>query len=210
MTAPAAPGSGRRGSARRGPGRPADETDRRGAIVSAARAEFAAKGYDGASIRAIAARAEVDPALVHHYFGSKERVFVAAMALPFDPARVLPAALAGDADGLPERLVRLFFSVWDDPRSREPMLALIRSAVTNEAAAGMVRQFVGAALLRRVAELVPGPEPELRVEAAVAQLVGAVLLRYVLEVEPLASLPTEDLVAVLVPAVRAHLAVPGG
>lgn len=200
MTPPVA-----RRSARRGPGRPGDEADRRGAIVAAARTEFAAKGYDGASIRAIAARADVDPALVHHYFGTKEQVFVAAMALPFDPAVALPAALAGDVLGLPERLVRLFFSVWDDPVSREPLIALVRSAVTNEAAAGMMRQFVGSALIGRVADLVPGPDPRLRAEAAVSQLVGAALLRYVLEVEPLASVPAEDLVALLVPAVRAHL-----
>ena len=83
-------------AARRGPGRPADETDRRGAILAAARTEFAGKGYDGASIRAIAARADVDPALVHHYFGSKEQVFVAAMAVPFDPSDVLLDVLAGD------------------------------------------------------------------------------------------------------------------
>jgi AcrR family transcriptional regulator len=145
---------------------------------------------------------------VHHYFGSKEGVFVAAMALPFDPARDLPAALAGDLDGLPERLVRLFFSVWDDPAGREPLLALLRSAVTNQAAAGMMRQFVGSALLGRLAELVPGPDAPLRAEAAVSQLVGAALLRYVLEVEPLASLPAEDLVALLVPAVRTHLVGP--
>jgi AcrR family transcriptional regulator len=194
-----------RRTARRGPGRPADETDRRGAILAAARTEFAAKGYDGASIRAIAARADVDPALVHHYFGTKERVFVAAMALPFDPASELPAALSGDLEGLPERLVRLFFSVWDDPETREPLLALLRSAVTNEAAAGMMRQFVGTALLGRVAEQLPGPDARLRTEAAVSQLVGAALLRYVLEVEPLASLPLEGLVRLLVPGVRAHL-----
>jgi len=204
VTSPAAPRT-----PRRGPGRPADEADRRGAILGAARSEFAARGYDGASLRAIAARADVDPSLVHHYFGSKEGVFVAAMALPFDPARDLPAALAGDVDGLPERLGRLFFSVWDDPAGREPLLALLRSAVTNQAAAGMMRQFVGSALLGRLAELVPGPDAPLRAEAAVSQLVGAALLRYVLEVEPLASLPAEDLVTLLVPAVRTHLVGPG-
>ena len=192
--------------ARRGPGRPADETDRRGAILAAARTEFAGKGYDGASIRAIAARADVDPALVHHYFGSKEQVFVAAMAVPFDPSEALPELLAGDPAQLGERLVRLFFTVWEDERTREPMLALLRSAVTNEAAATMLRQFVGSALLGRLADGLTGPDAQLRVEAAVGQLLGTALLRYVLVVEPIASLPVERLVPVLAPAVQQHLA----
>jgi AcrR family transcriptional regulator len=190
--------------ARRGPGRPADGGDRRTAIVAAARAVFAAKGYAAASVRGIAREAGVDPALVHHYFGTKEQVFVAAMELPFDPAERLPEVLAGDPAQLGERLVRLFVSIWDEPDFRAPMLGLLRSALTGEQGATMLREFVGGALLSRVAAVVGDIDP-LRVQAAAAQMVGVVLLRHVVRLEPIASASQEDLVALVAPVVQRHL-----
>jgi AcrR family transcriptional regulator len=190
--------------ARRGPGRPADGGDRRTAIVAAARAEFAAKGYAAASVRGIAREAGVDPALVHHYFGTKEQVFVAAMELPFDPAERLPEVLAGDPARLGERLVRLFVSIWDEPDFRAPMLGLLRSAMTGDQGATMLREFVGGALLGRVAAAVGNVDP-LRVQAAAAQMVGVVLLRHVVRLEPIASASQEDLVALVAPVVQRHL-----
>jgi AcrR family transcriptional regulator len=197
LTTPPAP-------ARRGPGRPADGGDRRTAIVAAARAEFAAKGYAAASVRGIAREAGVDPALVHHYFGTKEQVFVAAMELPFDPAERLPEVLAGDPAQLGERLVRLFVSIWDEPDFRAPMLGLLRSAMTGEQGATMLREFVGGALLGRVAAALGDVDP-LRVQAAAAQMVGVVLLRHVVRLEPIASASQEDLVALVAPVVQRHL-----
>ena len=194
--------------ARRGPGRPADDgADRRQAILDAAREQFAEKGYAAASIRAIARTADVDPALVHHYFGSKEKVFVAAMELPFDPAERLPEVLEGDLDGLAERLVRMFLDIWADPAFRAPMLGLVRSAFTSEQGATMLREFVGEALLGRVAQTVrgAGPADALRVQVAAAQLVGVVVLRYVVRLEPLASASDDDLVALLAPTVQRYL-----
>ena len=190
--------------ARRGPGRPADGGDRRTAILDAAREQFGQRGYTGASVRAIAREAGVDPALVHHYFGTKEQVFVAAMELPFDPAERLPTVLAGDRDGVGERLVRLFLEVWEQPGFRAPMLGRLRSALTGEQGAAMLREFVGSALLARVATAVGQTDP-LRVQAAVAQLVGVALLRYVVAIEPIASAPTEEIVALVAPAVQRHL-----
>jgi AcrR family transcriptional regulator len=190
--------------ARRGPGRPADGGDRRTAIVAAARAEFAAKGYAAVSVRGIAREAGVDPALVHHYFGTKEQVFVAAMELPFDPAERLPEVLAGDPAQLGERLVRLFVSIWDEPDFRAPMLGLLRSAMTGEQGATMLREFVGGALLGRVAAAVGDIDP-LRLQAAAAQMVGVVLLRHVVRLEPMASASQEELVALVAPVVQRHL-----
>jgi AcrR family transcriptional regulator len=191
-------------SARRGPGRPADGGDRRTAILDSAREQFAAKGYAAASVRAIARGADVDPALVHHYFGTKEQVFVAAMELPFQPGEMLPAALAGDPDGLGERLVRLFLGAWDQPEFRAPMLGMLRSAMTGEQGATMLREFVGSALIGRVAEAV-GPVDPLRVQAAAAQMVGVVMLRHVIRLEPLASASVDEVVALIAPAVQRHL-----
>lgn len=191
---------------RRGPGRPAaDGADRRTAILDAAREEFGAHGYDGATIRGIARRADVDPALVHHYLGSKEQLFVAAMQLPFDPSAALPALLEGSLDGLGERLVRFFLHVWDDPVRRAPFLAVLGSAMTNEQAAVMLREFVSQALLARLVSATGEPIDPLRVQAAVGQLIGVALMRHVVGIEPLASASGEDLVALLAPTVQAYL-----
>ena len=190
--------------AKRGPGRPADGGDRRTAILSAAREQIAATGYAAASVRGIARQAGVDPALVHHYFGTKEQVFVAAMQLPFQPGEMLPQVLAGDPDGLGERLVRLFLGAWDSPEFRAPMLGMLRSAMTGEQGAAMLREFVGSALIGRVAEAV-GPVDPLRVQAAAAQMVGVVILRHVIRLEPLASAAVDDVVALIAPAVQRHL-----
>jgi AcrR family transcriptional regulator len=191
---------------KRGPGRRPGSVDTRGQVLDAARTEFADKGYAGASVRGIARAAGVDPSLVHHYFGSKEQVFVAAMALPIDPATALPDVLAGDPDHLGERFARLFIGLWSDEAFREPMLALLRSATTGERGAQMLREFVGSALLGRVASSVHGPDAELRVATAAAQLVGIVLLRYVIKIPPLVAASEEEIVALVAPTLQRYLA----
>jgi AcrR family transcriptional regulator len=189
---------------RRGPGRPADGGDRRSLILAAAREEFAGKGYAAASVRGIARSAEVDPALVHHYFGTKEQVFVAAMELPFAPAELVPQILDGPPDQLGERLVRTFLGVWASPDFRSPMLGMLRSAMTGEQGAAMLREFVGSALLGRIAAA-GGPADPLRLQVAAAQMVGVVILRHVVRIEPMASASEDDLVALVAPAVQRYL-----
>lgn len=186
-------------------GRRTGGADTRGTILAVARSEFAAKGYDGASVRGIARAAGVDPALVHHYFGTKERVFVAAMALPFEPQHVLPQLLAGPDEDLGERVVRFFLGVWARPEGRAPFLGMLGSAVTNEQAAAMLREFVSSAILARVASALELPDRELRVAVAAAQLIGMGLLRYVVRVEPLAGATDDEVVALVAPAVQRYL-----
>lgn len=184
-------------------GRRPGATETRTVILDAARVLFGDNGYDGTTIRAIARAAEVDPALVHHFFGTKEHIFVAAMELPFDPAEAIPRVLEGDRDALGERLVRFWLSVWSDPEGRAPFLAIIRSATVNEHAAATLREFVSRALLGRI---VAGlGTPRLRVEAAAAQLIGLVVLRYVVRIEPLASADEETVVATVAPTVQRYL-----
>lgn len=173
-------------------------------MLDAARTEFAEKGYDGASVRGIARVADVDPALVHHYFGSKEQVFVAAMALPLDPGDALPDLLSGDPETLGERFARFFLGLWSEPGFREPMLALLRSATTSDKGAAMLREFVGSALLGRVATAVQGPDAPLRAATAAAQLVGVVLLRYVIEMPPLVAADDEQIVALVAPTLQRY------
>ncbi|MDT0341709.1 TetR/AcrR family transcriptional regulator [Streptomyces litchfieldiae] len=175
-------------------------------ILDSARTEFAERGYDKASIRAIARGAEVNPALVHHYFGTKEQVFAAAVAAAAAPAtQGLPQDSQFAADEFGVRFTRLFFGIWENPATRIPLLAIVRSAVNNETAARIFRGFVTAQLLSRVTGGLNTPDAELRAELAAAQLVGTVLLRYVLKAEPLASTDAEELIRRLAPVVQHHL-----
>lgn len=198
---------------RRGRGRPPRDEGAgpgtRERILSSARAEFAGRGYDKASIRAIARGADVDPALVHHYFGTKEQVFGAAVEGALAPVLKVPDALAASTpDGLGEAVARTFLDVWENPETCEPLVAIVRSAVSNEQAAAVFRGLITKNLMSRVAGQVSVPDPELRVELAATQLVGAALLRYVIKIEPLASRPVEDVVARIAPIVQRHLTDP--
>ncbi|MFR9789884.1 TetR family transcriptional regulator [Streptomyces sp. MB22_4] len=178
-------------------------------ILTAAREEFSARGYDKTSVRQIAKAAGVDPALVHHYFGTKEQVFAAAVEVAFAPALAAPDTLAeGAPDGVGERLTRFVFGVWENPTTRAPLLAILRSAVTNDTAAAVFRRLVAAQLMRRVAAQLDLPDAELRAELAAAQLVGTAMLRYVLRLEPLASADVEEIVARVAPVVQGHLTRP--
>jgi AcrR family transcriptional regulator len=177
-------------------------------LLLAAREEFAAKGYDGATVRGIAGRAGVDPALVHHYFGTKEALFTNAMQFPVEPAKLIPEILADGVDQAGERLVRTLLRIWGNPATREPALALVRSAVTHEAAASMLRQFVSRALVRRVAAELDLPEAQLRVSLIASHIVGLALLRYVIRVEPLAGASDDDVVALVAPVLQRYLTGP--
>jgi AcrR family transcriptional regulator len=191
--------------ARRGPGRPAGGSDAYERILTAAREVFGANGYERASLRSIARAAGVDPALVHHYFESKEQVFVAAMDLPFDPRQALPEVVDGPWDSVGERLVRFFLGVWADPAGRGPFVALVSAATASPAGAALLREFVSGVLFPVLAARVQSPDAELRIQAAAAQLVGLGLLRHVVGVEPLATAPDEVVVALVAPTVQRYL-----
>jgi AcrR family transcriptional regulator len=156
------PGTGRAQPVRpraRGPGgrsgRRGGDSGTREAILAAARTRFGDYGYDGATIRGIAADAGVDAALVHHFFGNKERLFAAAMRLPIVPGELVASALAaaaGDPDGSPgEHLLRTVLAAWEVAEVRATFLGLLRSAVTSEQAAAMLREFATDAILARIA-----------------------------------------------------------
>ncbi|MDI3406836.1 TetR/AcrR family transcriptional regulator [Streptomyces cavernicola] len=174
-------------------------------ILEAARSEFAARGYDKTSVRGIAKVAGVDAALVHHYFGSKDEVFAAAIEVSFEPALVVPAVLAEGPEQVGERLARFFFSVWENPATRAPLLAVIRSAVTHEAAAKALRTFVLRRLLERVAGDLDVPNPQFRAELAASHMIGIAFVRYVIKVEPLASVDQEEIVALVAPTLQRYL-----
>jgi AcrR family transcriptional regulator len=192
-----------RGTGSGRPGRRPGPSQTREAVLGAARNLFAERGYEKTTIRAIGRAADVDPALVHHFFGTKEQVFIAAMAFPFDPDDLIREVISGPREGVAQRLVRFFLSVWRDPEARAPFVAILRSATTNEQAAAMLREFISSALLARVAQTLR--LPRLRVEAAAAQLVGIALVRYVVGIEPLASAPEDEIVALVTPVIEYYL-----
>jgi len=173
-------------------------------ILAAARSHFADVGFEGATIRGIAAAAKVDPKLVLHYFESKEGVFIAAVDFPFDPAVAIPALLEPGLDGLGSRLVRFFLETWESPAG-SPMLALIRSVVSSERAAAMMRAFVTREVLARVARALELDQPHLRASLVGSQLVGLAMLRYVVKVEPLASAPVARVAAWIGPTLQLYL-----
>ncbi|MCX4958946.1 TetR family transcriptional regulator [Streptomyces virginiae] len=195
---------------RRGPGRPRqDEADdgpgTQERIRLAAREVFAERGYDKTSVRGIAKVAGVDPALVHHYFGSKDDLFAAAVEVSIEPALVVPAIIGEGPDGIGERLARYFLGVWENPVTRVPLLAVIRSALTHEAAAKVLRELVLRRLLARVAADLDVPDPTFRAELAASHMVGIAILRYVVQVEPLASADPEKIVALVAPTLQRYL-----
>ena len=191
-------------------GRRPGNQDTREAIIAAAREAFAEKGYDRASIRAIATGAGVDPALVHHYFGTKDQLFLATVNAPIDPAQILPRVLDGSTEELPERLVRTFLSVWDHPVSGPAAVALLRSGLQHDWSARMLREFLTTRVIRRVISqlrLDPAEAP-LRGSLVATQMIGLGLIRYVLKVEPLAAAPPEVVVAAVAPTIHRYLLEP--
>ncbi len=192
--------------ARRRTGRRPGSADTRGRILDSARHAFGERGFEQTSVRQVAASAGVDPALVHHYFGSKQRLFVAAMEFPVDPAVVLPRLLAdGPRDELGERFVGFVVGIWDRPDVRPLVTGVVRSAVTDPMAAGMARQLLAEGPLLALAAAIDRPDAQLRATLASSHMMGVAMARYVLEVEPLASMSPEDLATLVGPSVQRYL-----
>jgi AcrR family transcriptional regulator len=191
---------GRRGGRRPG------ESSTRADILAAARDSFAEYGYDRATIRDIAARATVDPALVMHYFGSKEALFSAALELPIKPREVVAGGLAAPSGELGPTIVRAFLTAWEPPETRVHLMAMLRSALTNEAAMGMIRDLLVREVFAPVTQALGVPDAQFRATLVGSQLVGLSMLRYVARIEPLASASVDDLVAAIGPTVQRYLA----
>ena len=193
-------------------GRRAGESGTRDAILKAARSRFSEYGYDAATIRAIASDAGVDPALVHHFYGSKERLFSAAMRLPIAPGEVLAAALAeGPAEpggSLGEHLVRTALTLWDSAEVSGAFIGLLRSAVTSEQAAAMLREFIADAILSLFAGAAASTDPAdaaYRASLTAGQMLGLALTRYVPKFEPVAAADAASLARAIGPAIDRYL-----
>jgi len=212
MTEPSVP-TRHGGRRRRRSGRRSGDSGTREAILAAARTQFGDYGYGGATIRGIAAAAGVDAALVHHFFGSKERLFAAAMQLPIDPAELVAAALDAGAlepgQSLGEHMLHTVLEVWDVPEVRATLVGLLRSAVTSEPAAGMLREFATEAILARIAGAAAagpdGDDGQFRAALVASQVLGLALTRYVLELDPIVRAGNDDLAAAIGPTLERYL-----
>jgi AcrR family transcriptional regulator len=189
----------------RGRGRRPGGPDTRGQILASARESFAHKGFGGTTIRAVAADAGVDPALVHHYFGSKDDLFLAALEIPVDPRTLVPPLFEQGVAGAGERLLRLFLSVWDDPVTRLPLLALVRDSLTGEAPETLLRQGILRMILEPIGASLPAAEAPRRVQLVISQMTGLVVTRYLLALEPLASMSSDEIVAWVAPTLQRYL-----
>jgi AcrR family transcriptional regulator len=174
-------------------------------VLTAARALFGELGYQRATLRAIAAQAGVDPALALHYFGSKEKLFWAAMKLPVSPAEVLPVARSLPRGRVGEEVVRRFVAAWDDPAQRPVLVGLLRSGLTDERSGAVVRRFIVQQALEPVARLLDAPDGPLRAALVGSQLIGLALLRYLARVEPLASAGIEEVASSAGPTIERYL-----
>jgi AcrR family transcriptional regulator len=185
---------------RRGPRQ--DGVQAKEAILAAAREQFAEHGYAGATMRAIAAQAGVDVALVSYYFGPKSGLFVESLRLPVSPAAVVEGLLADGTDDLGARLVHRLLQVWDDPATGAPLVGVLRSASGQPE---LLRDFIESQILARLTPALEGPDAALRASALASQVLGLVLLRYALRVEPLASAPPADVVALYGPTLQRYV-----
>lgn len=194
----------RAGARRRG--RRTGGEDTRAALVEAGRAVFAEQGYAGATVRGIATLAGVDPAMVNHWFGGKQGLFLATIELPFDPIELVEDALDGDRDTVAERIVRNFATMWDTYEGR--FATILHSVANQEQAARMVREFFSSAVFGRVTDSLGADQPEWRAALAATQLLGLGITRYVLRLEPLASVDADTLAVTIGPNLQRYLTGP--
>lgn len=179
--------------------------DTRTALLEAARAEFSENGYDGATVRAIAARAGVDAAMVNHWFGGKESLFAhAVLQLPFDPHETVRILLDGEIDTLGERIIRRFVAVWDATDGGS-FPALVRSLASHDRAAIGLRNFLIENILDRVMTRIEADQPQLRATLCASQLIGIGMARYVSRFDPLGSADPEVVVAAVAPTLQRYL-----
>lgn len=194
--------------------------DAAGAVLQAARLAFASRGYAGTTVKSVAAAAGVAPGVVTSLYRNKERLFAAAMRLPFDPAAAVPELIAPGLDGMGDRLVRMVLTLMGDEQVRSDLSRLLasdtaagvtataaRTAMAGDSAAleqlRFVSEYLSATVVDRVVAAVGVPDARMRVAVISSYLVGIAATRYLLRVEPLASASDDEVVALVGPAVQA-------
>ncbi|OBK75703.1 TetR family transcriptional regulator [Mycobacterium sp. 1274761.0] len=180
----------------------------RDAVLRAAKRRFATEGYEKTTLRAIADDANVDPSMVLYLFGSKAELFRESLRLIVDPDALVAAVAEGD-DDIGTRMLRTYLAVWEDADTAASMVAMLQSATSNSDAHEAFRAFMQNYVLTAVSGALGGGEQaRLRAMLAATNLVGTAMLRYVMRIPPLASLATDDVVALVAPSVTRYLTAP--
>ncbi len=183
-------------------GRPSASStgDTRQAIIDAARTQFAAKGFTGASLRAIAAQAGVDASLISHYFGDKSQLLVATMQLPINPVEKIATVVEGGPDGMAERLLRTFLEAWDP--HRDVLSTLVRTSLGSGDVQAPMLQLARNVLVTSLLSVLEGDDRELRANLIAAQLIGMATMRHVVRLEPLADATVDEIVRLYAPGMQ--------
>ena len=177
-------------------------------IAQAARRQFAELGYDRTTIRSVAAEAGVDPALVIHYFGSKQRLFLAAIELPFEVADLVERLESGPRERVGERVAQFALEVLGDPTARARWTGMIRAAASDPDAAAILRDVLSRRIFGPLAEALGSDDALLRANLASSQMVGLVMARYVIGIEPIASADSATIAAAIAPTLQRYLVEP--
>ncbi|MEO3786161.1 TetR family transcriptional regulator [Actinocorallia sp. B10E7] len=189
-------------------GRRAGKPDTRDQILDVARRRFLHGGYQAVTLRAVAAEAGVDVALISYYFGSKKGLFGAALALAVNPAETLARTAEGDPATFPQRALRDLLALWEDPESGAPLRALIVGAVHDQAIAALVKEMLEQEMIDKIAARIGGRDSRKRAGAFCAHITGLVVTRYILRLEPFASMTADEIVQIYSPPLRLALGRP--
>jgi AcrR family transcriptional regulator len=190
----------------RRPGRWRTGQQNRQRIIDAARERFMRDGYERATVRAIAADAGVDVAMVYYFFDSKAGLFSAsALTGPEHPLHQLATLLDEGPNQIGQRLVRRFLEHWDEGGAFEPFMAVWRSAAIQPQAREVLHDALAGPVAQRIAAEFGVTDAELRVELVASHLAGLAFARYQLKLEPIASTAVEDLVARIGPTLQRYL-----
>ncbi|QDP94984.1 TetR/AcrR family transcriptional regulator [Microlunatus elymi] len=185
------------------PGRWRTGEQSRERILDAARRNFGERGYAATTIRAIAAEADVDPAMVHYFFTNKAQLFATSMQLPAIVPELITRLLEPGVDGLGERIVRHFVGIWDDRDRFDPLFALMRSAESG--AATPFKEFIEREIVARIEQVIDSDDAQLRSQLVGSQLIGLAFARYVVHLEPLASADPDTLVRLVGPTIQHYV-----
>ena len=177
----------------------------REAIIAAARRQFGEQGYQKVSMRGIAAEAGVDPRLVAHFFGSKQKLFLSVVDMPFEPDRIFPAIIGDGGPGVGRRLAGFLIGMLETPEARRVLTGIIRAAASEEEAARLWRDVVSQRLLLPLAARVARDQAEVRAALVASQFVGLTMARHVVAVAPLADADPALLISALAPVFEHYL-----
>ena len=186
-------------------GRRGGGADTRSLIQDAARRQFSELGYDRTSLRQVAQEAGVDPALVSHFFGTKEQLFRTVVGFPLNPSDGVAAVVAGPPDQAGLRLARFVLGALETESTRQRIIGLVRGAIAAPEAARLIREFLTLQLLVPVARHLHAGDAEYRASLVMSQIAGMILVRYIVAVEPLASCAPDEVAAALAPTLQRYL-----